>query len=274
MAPPHRVHRASAPQWAQARSRARPFRLRMHTTRPSGRSSTEWSNRASRSENRPVRGSSPVRSTTSTTGHPRRSTAREVVTTVRPSARATGGQRLTRATGAPSRRARSTTTSTADQVGARSSRYASSWASRTTAATSLGTGAHAAARVPTTTPRPDAACSHPSGARAVPDSGRPQPADQLGGPVPRRHQYQHAVRTHPVDQLEDHERGVEGRGQPDHRRAATRPVLGRGQHRVDQFHRAPARRHGHPGATTVGDGAAQGGSGRGLRPDPSDHPRR
>ena len=73
MAPPHRVHRTSDPHCAQASRRMRPVRLRMHTTRPSGRSSTGCNNRARRSENSPVRGSSPVRSTTSTMGQPRRS---------------------------------------------------------------------------------------------------------------------------------------------------------------------------------------------------------
>ena len=38
--PPQRVQRARAPQWAQASSRMRPVRLRMHTTRPSPCSSS------------------------------------------------------------------------------------------------------------------------------------------------------------------------------------------------------------------------------------------
>ena len=40
MAPPHRVQRASDPQSTHAIRRMRPVRLRTHTTRPSGRSST------------------------------------------------------------------------------------------------------------------------------------------------------------------------------------------------------------------------------------------
>lgn len=59
------------------------------------------------------------------------------------------------------------TTSTADQVGARSSRWASSWASSTTAALSRPTGAQEAARVPTTTLPPDRAAAHSSGRRAT-----------------------------------------------------------------------------------------------------------
>jgi hypothetical protein len=122
MAPPHRVHVARVPHRAQARSRARPVRFRMHTARPSGRSRVTCRRCARRSEKRPVRGSSPVRSTISTTGQPRRSTERAVVTRVRPSAIGTVGQLVTSTTADRSRRPRSTTTSTADQVGARSSR--------------------------------------------------------------------------------------------------------------------------------------------------------
>ena len=153
-----------------------------------------------------MRGSSLVRSTTSTTGQPRRST--------RPAGgdhRAALGQghRVgtgeTSATGAPSRRPRSTTTSTADQVGARSSRYASSWASRTTAARSArqgrpggGPGAdhHAADRArPAPSPRAAGPPSSPdrrSRAASWPARGRgraPAPGRRRappGGPAPAR----------------------------------------------------------------------------------------
>ena len=237
IAPPHRVHWVNAPHWAQASNRMRPVRFRMHTTGAPPSSSAPRRARVSRSENRPVRGSSARRSTTSTNGQPRRSTGRGVVITSIPSDMATGGQGVTKATTARSRRPRSRRTSTADQVGARSSRYASSWASSTMAARSSGTGAQAADRVPTTTWRPVAARSHWSGITATGIPAPPQAEGQLVGPGMGRRQHHHPLGPHPVDQLQGHQRGVEGRGQPDHRASA-----GGGEDAVDQGHRAATGR--------------------------------
>ena len=88
----------------------------------------------------------------------------------------------TSAHGAPSRRARSATTTHAAHVGARSSWYASSWASSTTAAASRGTGAKAAARVPTATQPPDRAPCPVVGEQRR----SPPPPPAVGAPRRRR----------------------------------------------------------------------------------------
>ena len=90
---------------------AGPVELRARAARPAARRTARCAGRR------------PVRSTTSTTGQPRRSAGavgghQRTALGQRPA----GGTGDTSSTGAPSRRPRSSTTSTADQVGARSSR--------------------------------------------------------------------------------------------------------------------------------------------------------
>ncbi len=159
---PHTSQRARPPHAPQASSRARPVRLRTQRTR--------WSDRStftSDGENRPAeRGSSSRRSTTSTTGHPARSTVR--VGSCRPATASASrlGHGDTRRHGTPACAARSSATSRAFHVGACSCWWASSCSSRTTIAARSATGVHAAARVPTTV-APAAPRAHPSGWRAT-----------------------------------------------------------------------------------------------------------
>ena len=77
--PAQRSHVATVAHFAQASSFARPVRFKTHTTRPVPRASS-----TARSDQRPLRGSSPLRSTISVRGQPRRSVARSVSTSVAP----------------------------------------------------------------------------------------------------------------------------------------------------------------------------------------------
>ena len=124
-------------------------------------SRTERAKRTNSSENMPLRGSAPRRSTRSRTGQPARSWGRDGATVRRSvrAASATGGTGEATTQGASSRRARSISTSSALYVGALSSRYAASCASSRTTAARRGTGDQAAARLPTTTGQPARACS-------------------------------------------------------------------------------------------------------------------
>ena len=85
----------------------------------------------------------------------------------RPTSASTVGAGVSTRSAAPARRARSTATSRAFQVGARSSSSASSPSSSTTTAARSGTGAHTAARPPITTHAPARARSHVRGADRV-----------------------------------------------------------------------------------------------------------
>ncbi len=91
---------------------------------PPRSSRTVRASRTNSSENKPVRGSAPRRSTRSKAGQPDRSWLRASAKVRSPprAARLTGGTGEARMHGAPSRAARSTTTSTALYVGALSSR--------------------------------------------------------------------------------------------------------------------------------------------------------
>ena len=77
-----------------------------------------------------------------------------------------------------------------------------------------------------------------------------------------RRQHQHPGRSGPVDQLQDDQGGVEGRGQPDHRRHARR-----GQRLVDQGHRTAAGRRRPAGRSApVGRRPARVAPGHGAAP--------
>ncbi len=98
----HRSQRASSPHARQASSRARPVRLSTHSTLRSLRRA-----RTSAGGRSPVWGSSRRMSTTSTTGHPARSSPREVRGAARRRApRATGTARSGRRARPPARPAR------------------------------------------------------------------------------------------------------------------------------------------------------------------------
>ena len=155
----HRSQRASALHARQARIRPRPGVLWTQTTRTSGRRSSLISAEDSSED---LQGSSPLRSTTSTIGHPARSASVGSRTAGRPidANPVTLGHGEVASTGTPARLARSATTSRACHVGDRSSCSVSSCSSITTAARMPGHGAHAAARAPITTFAPDAARAH------------------------------------------------------------------------------------------------------------------
>ena len=106
-APSHRVQRSSARQVRQARMRARPVVLCTHTTRTPG----VRSSRINADDSSDVlHGSSSLRSTTSTIGHPARSSSTGSRASVPPTAAtpATLGHGDVASTAAPTRRARST----------------------------------------------------------------------------------------------------------------------------------------------------------------------
>ena len=146
--------------------RPRPGVLCTHTTRAPGVRSAAMS-RGVTSE--VFHGSSAPRSTTSTIGHPARADDTGNRTSEPPTASTpvTVGHGDVATTRAPARRARSTSTSRACQVGARSSCSDSSCSSTTIAVASPGHGAHAAARAPTTTSTPAAARAHSRGTTAT-----------------------------------------------------------------------------------------------------------
>ena len=152
---PHRSQRASSPHATHASSRARPLRFSTHTDQPppsrtrrsasaNGAVSSHWPGSSSRGSTAVRRG----QRCASGAGSPRSSTASTV------------GAGVTMRSAAPARRARSTATSRAFQVGARSSSRASSASSNTTTAARSGTGAHTAVRPPTTTHAPARAPAH------------------------------------------------------------------------------------------------------------------
>ncbi len=141
------------------------MRFSTQTSRAPG--SASRARATSRDEYRPDPGGSGRRSTTSMTGHPLRSSVRDG-TMSGPFARASSdGQGDVSTHGTPARRARSTATSRAFHVGARSSWYASSPSSTTSTAPSCGRGAQAPARAPTATQPPAAARAHSWGTRAT-----------------------------------------------------------------------------------------------------------
>ena len=191
-------------------------------------------------------GSSRLRSTTSTSGQlvplvvdrpgaPSRSPTAASPTTV--------GHGDTSSTGAPARRARSTTTSRACHVGLRSSCSASSCSSRTTTAARSGHGAHAATRDPMTTSTPAAAAAHSCGHTATLQPGPAQPDGVEAGPVGRRH--------------DDQRRPAPGGGQQ--RPAARRRSAGSAQHPAPGGQQAGgvgARRFG-PARPCAGSAAAR-----------------
>ncbi len=146
--------------------RPRPGVLCTHTTRAPGVRSAAMS-RGVTSE--VFHGSSAPRSTTSTIGHPARADDTGNRNSAPPTASTpvTVGHGDVATTRAPARRARSTSTSRACQVGARSSCSDSSCSSTTIAVASPGHGAHAAARAPTTTSTPAAARAHSRGTTAT-----------------------------------------------------------------------------------------------------------
>ena len=117
---PHRAHRASSPHGA--REQARATLAVVHADEQSVRLFEDGAGRCTNSsEKRPVRGSAPRRSTRSRKAQPLRSPAPGAVSTVAGGS-VTGGTGDTSRHAASSRRARSTTTSTALYVGALSSR--------------------------------------------------------------------------------------------------------------------------------------------------------
>ncbi len=218
--------------------RARPGVLCTHTTVRSGW--RRWAiNGDVTSEVR--HGSSRLRSTTSTIGHPARSASIDGFVS-RPRAAespATVGHGDTSTTGAPARRARSTTTSRACHVGLRSSCSASSCSSTTTTAARSGHGAHAADRAPMTT-------STPAGGRrpllrGVGDGQTrpPQPDRVDTGPVRRRHDDQRRAQARGRGDDRD---GVAPRCEPHRSPSLREQVGGARMHRIDPGPRRPSGR--------------------------------
>ena len=177
--PPRRTARTAPSRRSatQASSAARPLRLSTHTTRPS----------ATQRLHQPVgeqARSADVLVAPVDRRRPRASRrARPGATGPRSSPQASAsrvGTGETSTHGTPARRARSTTTSRACQVGARSCCQRSSCSSSTTTAARSGTGAHAAARVPTTV-APAAAWAQSRGMTATADPRPAQAQAQVAG---------------------------------------------------------------------------------------------
>ena len=197
-----------------------------------------------------VHGASRPRSTTSTIGQPARSSARDTVNS-RPQPRASSvGAGETSTQGTPARRARSTTTSRACQVGARSSWRASSCSSSTTTAARPATGAHAAARAPITTSAPAAAEAQSRGMEGDGQPGPPQPGREQPGLVDRRR---------------DHERGA-ARGGGQHGARSGRPSAGAAARPARRRRPAPSAASGSSGCGHAGDRRRRGRQRRPPRP--------
>ncbi len=207
--------------------RARPSVFCTHTTVCS--SLRRWAINAGVTSDR-FHGSSRPRSTTSTMGHPLRSSSIDGRRSRPPTASSplTVGHGETSSTGTPARRPRSTATSRACHVGLRSSCRASSCSSTTTTAARSRHGAHAAARAPMTTSTPAAACAHSCGTSATARPARRSRVRVDPGAVDGRHDHEHGPESRRCRQ---HGQDVLGRWEPQH--AATSD---------EQISRIPVRR--------------------------------
>ena len=216
-------------------------------------------------------GSSFRRSTISRMGQPARSSLRVGVETRSPaqSSAARVGTGDTSRQGAPARRARSTATSRACQVGARSSCSASSCSSRTTTAPMSGIGAQAAARAPTTTSTPPAAAAQSRGHDRHGQAGAAEAGAQQPGLVDRRrHDEGRAGRRGGQD-----DRDRVGARRPAHHPSARRPAGGPAPASTGPGRPAVTAGAGSAGTARGGDAASRKGRRRAGRP-PARRPRR